>query len=85
MNVWPGMVNLVHAADKIPLNTNYRVVVAKLQEVAERAAPLGYATMAVDNTGIGRAITDYLRVTGIPMRTVTLTGSDRQHPPGDRH
>jgi hypothetical protein len=60
----------VRWVERIPLNTAYGRVVDRIAEVARAAN----ATIAVDSTGVGRAVVDLLRERGFAPISVTLTG-----------
>jgi len=67
--------------ERYPLRTPYTAVadgVAALVERLRDLAPSGdEPDLLVDNTGVGRAVTDVLQSKGLRFRAVTLTGGSQ--------
>jgi hypothetical protein len=81
--------------ERYPLRTPYPEIVEKVAALVrdEKLAPTEYdpsraryssqpPTLAVDNTGVGVAVTDLLKGKGLRFTPVTITGGDEAHKTG---
>ena len=71
----------VRQLERLPLDTPYPRVAAHLGRLV-RALP-GPADLVVDNTGIGRAVTDMLREQDLAVVAVSITGGRTVRQDGD--
>jgi hypothetical protein len=66
---------------RYPLRTTYTAiadgVVALVEKLRDLALLRDEPSLLVDNTGVGRAVTDVLRVKGLRFKAVTLTGGSQ--------
>jgi hypothetical protein len=71
----------VRHLERLPLGTAYTAVGERLVRLFARP-PLRGTALAIDSTGVGRAVVDLLRQTGIraAIRPITITGGDKVHP-----
>jgi len=70
----PEKQHLIRWIERVPLGTNYSVVVDRIAAIADQAAGFGHPTIVIDGTGVGRAIHDLLRSrTGASIRSITFT------------
>jgi hypothetical protein len=58
--------------ERFPLGTPYPALVPRLRQLVS-AAPLRGCTLAVDQTGVGRAVVDVLRAANLAVRLLALT------------
>lgn len=70
--------------ERYPLRTAYTTVAANVMALMARLASLELAPfggvqhdLLVDNTGVGRAVTDVLRERGLRFKAITLTGGSQ--------
>jgi hypothetical protein len=71
----------VRHLERPPLGTSYPAVVARVQSLFARH-PLAQTTLAVDQTGVGRAVVDLLAEAQLraELRPVTITGGHKAAP-----
>ena len=67
--------------ERYPLKTPYNVVadnmMALISRLREHSPLLGSPSLLVDNTGVGRAVTDQLRERRLAFESVTITGGEK--------
>jgi hypothetical protein len=68
----------VRHLERLPLGTAYTAVGGRLVRLFAKP-PLRDTALAIDSTGVGRAVVDLLRQTGIraAIRPITITGGDQ--------
>jgi hypothetical protein len=71
--------------ERLPLGTDYGRVVERIATVAGQAQILGFPTIVLDATGVGRPIVDMLkRQTSCSLRAVVFTSGEHEtHPEYD--
>ena len=91
-SVWPGEFSAAYWAhrkvvklalrhlERIPLGTAYPEVASRVAEITQSNALAGPIRLAVDNTGVGVAVTDLLRAARPKgtMMPVTITGGSAE-------
>lgn len=59
------------------LGTPYPAIVARVKELTETAPLAGRCVVVVDATGVGAPVVDLLRMAGLRLVPVTITGGDQ--------
>ncbi len=68
---------------RLALNTSYPAQVKEVKSVFEKLpVPQGEAYLAIDKTGVGRAVFDLFTQAGLKPIGITITGGDRVNPDG---
>ena len=68
----------VRYLQRLPLQTRYPEIAARVADLVSRPQLRGKTHMAVDNTGVGAPVVDMLRDARIkaPITAITITGGD---------
>jgi hypothetical protein len=78
----PARRHRVRHIERLPLKTDYGLVVERIATVAGQAQMLGSATIILDATGVGRPIVDMLkRSTSVSIRAVVFTSGEHETQP----
>jgi hypothetical protein len=72
-------------AERMPLGTGYPEIVERVRTVVESRELAGRCQIAVDATGVGRPVVDYLKAARLncPISAVTITGGQVESSDGD--
>jgi len=66
----------VRHLERFPLGTTYPAIVDRVKVLLSTPPLAGSARLVVDQTGVGRAVVDYIRDQGLEMTAVTITAGD---------
>ena len=64
--------------ERMPLGTSYPKVVQRMQALMDMPPLKGNAELVVDATGVGAAVVEMLRETGLWFRSVLITSGDKE-------
>lgn len=68
----------VRHLERMPLGTSYVEVARRVKALLDAPPLHTNAILAVDSTGVGRAVVDQLRAAGLSFEAVTITGGDKE-------
>lgn len=75
----------VRALERVPLGTPYPQVVSRVAELLERPALRDGCDLVVDETGVGRAVSDIFEASGMrPQRVAITAGNETTNPENRR-
>ncbi len=81
----PDRILQVRHLERIPLGTRYPDVVACVQQLINTPPLKDNSSLVVDATGVGVAVTDMLRDTGLTFKAVTITSGDKESRDGSNY